>query len=240
MKEYLSGLIKAHIRKVKVIGGIISAIILGAIGSGVWQYIIEPALSTSSQVILSLATLGIESFKNDLYREVAKGFHEGASNKIYFQINFLWGMALLIFPLYSFLEFKRLIQQKTKMLEELKKIESGKDKCLPSIDELRTSLLNLIPKRILISIYISIVLGIFVFSACCIASARNNYVSSAVTHYFQLKRIISPYISQEEIKAFDSRFSQIQSARDYKVIVSQVISIAEQNGAKHPVFKVWE
>lgn len=226
--------------KTKLIGGVISAIVIGAVGSGVWQYIMEPALSTSSRAILELATLGVESFKNDLYREIAKGFHEKASNALYFQFNLLYGLALIAFPVFMAIETKKLIDRKSAMIEELQRIETGKAKDSPSIGDLRKELLSIRPERSLKLIYVLVVVGLVVLSAQFVVSKRDRYVSSAVTHYFHLKRIVSPYIDLKEMKVLDSQFAQVESANDYKAVITKMRNIAKQDSVKLPEFEIWE
>lgn len=102
--------------KKSIVGTVLSAIILGSVASGVWQYIIDPLVLKSSKAILNIATLGMESFKNDLYRQVAKGFHEGASSALYSQINGLVGIAAIIFSLNLAKRSKELIQRNSELL----------------------------------------------------------------------------------------------------------------------------
>jgi F0F1-type ATP synthase membrane subunit c/vacuolar-type H+-ATPase subunit K len=66
-------LIKKHWHKA------IGVIVLGAVGSGLWEYILKPGLFSLTGLALNIATLGMERFKNDLYEEIARGFHEGPS-----------------------------------------------------------------------------------------------------------------------------------------------------------------
>lgn len=226
--------------KTKLIGGVVSAIVIGAVGSGVWQYIMEPAIFTSSRAILELATLGVESFKDDLYREIAKGFHEKASNALYFEFNLLYGFALIAFPLFLAIEAKKLVDRKSAMINKLQQIGAEEDKNSPTIGELRESLLNIRPERALKFIYVLVVVGLVVLSAQFVVSKRDRYVSSAVTHYFQLKRIVSPYIGQNEMNVLESRFGQVQSAKDYKAVISKMRNIAKQNSANLPEFEIWE
>lgn len=225
--------------KTKLIGGFISAIIIGAIGSGVWQYIMEPVLSLGSKAVLELATLGVESFKNDLYREIAKGFHEKASNALYTQFNLLYGFALIAIPVFLALETKKLVGRKSALAEQLQQIESGQEKT-PNVAELREELLNIRPERSLKFIYVLIVVGLVVLSAHFVVSMRDSYVVSAVTHFFQLKRIISPYVDLKEMNELESRFAQVQSANDYKIVISKMREIAIQSSIKTPEFEIWQ
>jgi len=226
--------------KAKLIGGVISAIVLGAIGSGIWQYVFDPALSKGSKVILDLATLGVESFKNDLYQEIAIGFHEKASSALYSQFNMFCTLFLVLMPIFLLIKTKEVIQQKSDMLKKLEQMEDEGEKESLTTDNLRESTQNLRPERLLAFIYVLLVVGVLLFSAQFVTSKRDRYVNSAIAHYSQLKRIVSPYVSQNEIQLLDSRFSQIQSANDFESIIVQLNDITKQHNAKVPEFVVWK
>jgi hypothetical protein len=227
--------------RTKLIGGVLAAIVLGAVGNGFWQYILEPLLTKSSRAMLDLATLGVESFKNDLYREIAKGFHEKASNALYVQFNLLFGYLLLVVLMFLPIMIRKLAQRKAAaLMEELWSIEAQVEKKTPSVDELRETLRNIKPQRFLWFVYALFFVVIVAFSAQLVELERDKYVNSAVTHYFQLKRIVSPYIDQKELKVLDSRFAQVQSAKDYIAIISHMSTIAKHSDAMIPEFEVWE
>jgi hypothetical protein len=63
----------------KVVLGLIATIILGAVGSGLWDLAGKPATQWFGQAILTGATLGSSAIKDATYREAAKGFHEASA-----------------------------------------------------------------------------------------------------------------------------------------------------------------
>jgi hypothetical protein len=61
-----------HIKLSKrIIYYILSAIILGAIGSGVWEIIAKPGLTTLSRTILDILTFGSKTLKDAAYSSAA-------------------------------------------------------------------------------------------------------------------------------------------------------------------------
>jgi len=52
---------------------------LGALGSGVWDWLLKPSLTGISRLLLNVTTFGIKTFKDSLYQEIARGLHEQAS-----------------------------------------------------------------------------------------------------------------------------------------------------------------
>lgn len=225
--------------KKSIVGAILSAIVLGAIGSGVWQYILDPIVSSGSRLMLNLATLGMESFKNDLYQEIAKGFHEKASYALYAQFNTIFSLAFIGFAIILALKTKELIQRKSEMMEELLRIEDKRKQEPLSIAEIESRLKNTKPERLLKFIYILLGICLVLMSAQYVNTKRDSYINSAITHYFQLKKIVSPHVSQVDLMNMDSRFSQIQSAKSYEVLITEMSTIAKQNAANTPAFEVW-
>lgn len=223
----------------KAISGAIGAILIGAVGSGLWQYVFDPALSSSSRAILNLATLGMESFKNDLYVEISKGLHERASLDLSIQFSSLLGLAMILLPIALTLKTKELEKRKIKMLEELDQIEAGKEQKVRTVDELRTDIKNTNTRRVLIVLYVLIVIGIIFYTAQIVSSKRQSYINSAITYFNQSIKIVSPFVDEIELRKLDSNFSQIKTPKDYQAILKHLETIAEKNEVKLPGFEVW-
>ena len=81
-----------HSKSVKWIGGGLIAIIIGAVGSGFWQHILGPALSWFGEFLLNVGTLGIQSFKNSIYQQIAQNHHEEVSLTILALMSFFLGV----------------------------------------------------------------------------------------------------------------------------------------------------
>lgn len=60
--------------KEKIIKGglaVIGTILLGAIGSGVWSWLLAPSLQWIGRTVLNLASLGANSYKDAVYQQIA-------------------------------------------------------------------------------------------------------------------------------------------------------------------------
>ena len=66
-----------------------------------------------------------------------------------------------------------------------------------------------------------------------------TYTSRAIGHYRQLTALVGPYISESEMKTYDSRFAQIRSAQEYTDLTRELVELATENGLVIPNFRPW-
>src|SRR5260370_37201259 len=57
---------------------ILGTILLGALGSGLWDAIFRPLLPWLGELLLNVGTLGLEQLRDGIYVEVARGTYERA------------------------------------------------------------------------------------------------------------------------------------------------------------------
>ena len=65
------------------------------------------------------------------------------------------------------------------------------------------------------------------------------YTSRAIAHYRQLTAVVGPYISEDEMKVYDSRFAQIRSAQDYVDLTGELVNLGAEYGLTIPEFQPW-
>jgi hypothetical protein len=58
-------------KALKWILGIAATVVLGALGSGLWQNVLGPSLHFITRWGLDLASLGFASYKNSVYQQIA-------------------------------------------------------------------------------------------------------------------------------------------------------------------------
>ncbi len=67
----------------KIIFAAILTIILGAIGSGVWERFLSPAFDKTREIIINVMNYFVISYKDSIYADAAKGFHEYSADSLY-------------------------------------------------------------------------------------------------------------------------------------------------------------
>lgn len=223
----------------KIVGGVFITILLGAIGSGVWQYILGPIVSNSTKAILDIATLGVDSFKNDLYMEIARGLHEEASYSVLVRIDTIYVMAVFIFLVWVLIKARELVVRRNKLLKKIRKIKEGVVNKSQSLDEIESGLnsIPLLPLKRLA--YLSIFLAILIFTLQFVLTKSKIYINDAISHYRQSIGIIAPYISEREVLLYNSRFSQIKNQADYVNILKDLKAVSRSQNIELPEFDVW-
>lgn len=63
-------------------GGIVGTIVLGAIGSGLWERVGDPLFNLLRDGALNLATFGVRQLKDALYADIGKGLYERPSTQL--------------------------------------------------------------------------------------------------------------------------------------------------------------
>jgi hypothetical protein len=83
-------------RILKVLGSIFAAIVLGAIGSGVWEKLLSPAISRLSDATAALISSMSSNYEDSIYQRAARDTTDLYSIKIAFLIILAIGLTLVI------------------------------------------------------------------------------------------------------------------------------------------------
>lgn len=201
----------------KVILGIGATIVLGAVGSGVWELVFSPTVSWLGRGLLTLATLGLESVSDSIYVDVAKGHHERSSLAIYGLVS----IGFLFAPL--------VLARRPLLIPKIRQFLEGKDP--EQLEAMRKKNVRLLSHLLLILT----LLGTVIF----VRSLMHTYTNTAITYFNQSLNIVLPFISVEEERRFRSEFARISSKNDYVQLVNKLNERAKSNGIQLPKFSIW-
>ena len=112
-QEYILG------RLLKIVGSLAAAIILGAIGSGVWEKILSPAISWLSSATAEFISTFSSSYENSIFQRAARDMTDLYPVKIVFLILFIIGFSLVTSMLLQLLakySFQERTQRRLKFL----------------------------------------------------------------------------------------------------------------------------
>lgn len=196
----------------KALRFVLVTIVLGAVGSGAWEWMLKPFLLGASDFGLNVATLGIRSFKDSLYKDIAHGLHEESSLRLYSAI---FG----IFPLF-------LLGVVTGITQTRRAAKSG------ITNTTQERIINWLAKPLFV-----VLIFVLVFSV--VQANQLAYVNRAVTHAQQLLTIVDPYVSDDQRLLFRSRFAQVSSREEYAQLTAEMESICRTKSLRVPEFSVW-
>lgn len=189
------------------IGGIISAIILGAIGSGLWERCLSRLFDGSIKVIVSIMSVLSNTYKNGIYIEVAKGLHEYSSL-------FVHTMVLSFIPLMYL----------TMLWRHPYKDQKSSDS--------RTRTFVRSRKGYYLLSFLTFTVFVFFFFDL----TRITYINSVVTTSRQSISILAPKISDIETKELWASFYSMKSSDDFSVFKGKLQKLADEKSVRLPYF----
>jgi hypothetical protein len=206
----------------------LGTIMLGAIGSGVWQSLLGPALHISTRGLLDLASLGFASYKNSVYRQI------GADNQFAIDVHALSLTTTIVFYMLVAICFY--------LFHQLRHVRRMLEKASTETDATQTSGVErarkLFPK-VRVAIWMCALIAAVLVFQLFISQARLSYVNSADAHYRQMIRIAAPYMNTSEAAQIESDFAQIGSRQEYVSVLSRLEGIARDHGRNVPGFEPW-
>ncbi len=188
---------------------IMFTILLGALGSGLWDLALKAWFSSIWNLSLTIVTLGTDSLKNAIYADVAKGFYERPALMVHTMI--IGSLAAVTITLL-------LSKNSSSKTEPSQKIASSDKK------------ITLVAK--LVTVFAVVVL-LFEIS-------KAFYINRAIGYYEQLSSICAPYLTKKEQVHHRSRFAQMESTAEYKILIDDLIEIARINNQRVPEFEPFD
>jgi hypothetical protein len=90
--------------------GISGSLLIGALGSGLWNGVFSPIFTFIGRGLMSLLTLFYSSERDDVYDRTAVGLHELSSNLMLM----IFGFLFLLFPIFLYLTFFSIFSRQKK------------------------------------------------------------------------------------------------------------------------------
>jgi hypothetical protein len=220
--------------------GVLGAIVVGALGSGVWQSLLGPAIHFSSRWVLDVASLGLTSYKNGVYQRIAADNQSSVAVTTLLDVTALRALISVFVIVYGFYLLRTVRLQRQHMLREFLDAPPNPEPAM-SQDALRQKVigdLKLLGKM-RIWLYVLSLLAVVVLSDEFVSVARRGYVNTADAHYHQMLRIVSPYLDAREQAEVESDFAQISSREDYVKVLARLESQCKAHGRTIPKFDPW-
>ncbi|MFA5157658.1 MAG: hypothetical protein WC451_00500 [Patescibacteria group bacterium] len=194
----------------KTIAYVISGIILTIFSGALYDFVVKPNIFMLAKCLVNY----VNSFNDETYLIIAKSFHEQSASSLW--ITTLISLAWLLLWLSIVLIITGYFRHSKSPNRILKYVES-----VPTT-KLR---------------WIMFVLSCLLFAISLFGAAQHQYINDAITYYQQLRAIDAPFISEIQLKEYDSKFAQIKNKSDYIIIINSLEEISDTNKQTHPIFQ---
>ena len=200
-------------------------IILGAIGSGLWETVLKPISIKLIKVLFSIITFGAKRASNRVYSEAAKGHHDLPS--LYLLLILTAGMVGVLISMQAILYITITIEpQEIFSIKDCASKASDVEILACKREAAKEIVFSQMPYLILTTIFVSV----FVFYRFTSISLIN----SAVTYFEQCYRICAPHLSSDDRLLIMQRFSLMEDKEAYKKIINDLEKVANKNDIKLP------
>jgi hypothetical protein len=207
-------------------------VFVGALGSGLWDAALKPVLLRASYGLMTLSSLGIESFRTGTYEWIATGSTGWAGVET---LALVTGLLITLSGaafVYVFLNSQEL-QSKQKLMDG----HAGAFP-RPSPEEIRKLNRRYLKYLRRMVYFIGVILLLFA-GMLFVGLSRASYEFRAVVHFQQALKIASPYLSDTDRSMVESKFAQIHSKSEYVAIVGDLAKTANDHGQHVPAFNAW-
>lgn len=197
-----------HKKLLSWVGGIAGAVVLGAIGSGVWERCLSQLFDHAVRLIVSGMSLVSNTYKNRIYEEAAKGLHESLSV-------FVLGLMLALVAVgWLALVITHPV---------VKKKDEFEDKVWAFVRS-DAGYLAMIVVWLAVSLSSLLKLG------------TSEYINDVATVTRQSITMLAPHITDSDVKDLWALYSSMTSENDFDVFKAKLETIASEKGVTLPPY----
>lgn len=194
----------------KVIAGVFATILLGAIGSGLWERILSPVLDSISRKAILFVDGIYSGYLDSIYRSAAFDLPNIYQQKIaallLIIVGLFWGVSIA-----TKYDWRSMLS-----------------KLFPATS---TNVIHAIRVYFLIVALSLLVMGMFLLS-------KADYVQKTILYSCRSLEILHPYIGEEKYLILKSEYHQVDSAKAFERFNSKLIALSKENKVSLPEFKV--
>lgn len=214
-------MMKEFIKENKVLSwalGILGTLIIGGLGSGVWEVALKPLFSFLGNGIISFLVNKSTSFSNEIYQIISMRSLDRFQAKIYSLIVFSMASFLFILCFFAYLIGKKKLD--TDQFEQ--RDSSQKDRGWIFKNH----------KNFYSFIFLYFLLALVPIFTYMYDGMKTTFISKKVIHFEYLLKINGDTLNDQEIRKIESSFAQIKNSDDYSKIIDYLEKVALDNN-KH-------
>jgi hypothetical protein len=216
--------------RVSAIFTVAGALILGALGSGLWDLLFKPLLVWIGSFIFNVATLGINSLRDELYTEIATGIFDRSGLYSSGLLTVILATGFFIPAFIMPLVVRSMLRRTTRSFNLIRAAGRASDTVNVRSPKQMVSQL-----RWLITALIAVAaLGVGVTT---VSLVRLAFISDGAVYLEQSQRILAPFLALDQRLEISSRAAQMKSKRDFDVLNDDLLRVARLNHVILPQFK---
>lgn len=193
-------------KALKIVVGFAATIVLGAIGSGLWERFLGPFLDWLARQTVGAFAWGHTSYRDSIYENAAKGFHEVHSLALYTTL-------LALLPIaYLFLLRRHPAERRP--------------------ERTRSQVRKFVRSRK--GYWFIYALTMAVFIAVAFSTLRLRHINETITYSLSTFEIVRPYVGELQYTKYRSRFFAIRTAAEFDELHAEVIAVARANNIRLP------
>ncbi|MFT7683326.1 MAG: hypothetical protein ACI935_002817 [Moritella dasanensis] len=193
----------------KILLGVIVTIVLGAIGSGLWERVLSDSFDQFILWSINVINIIFTSYKDDIYASAATGFHESYALSTY-------GLIVSLLPVVYYAAVLRHPSRKANLEETATEVRASHF----------TSSKN--------GYWFIVGLTFTVFAFSLHTNAKMRYTNEVLTYSLRSLDIIEPYIDEHRFKILRSKFYQVKNTQKFEAFYSEINSVANKNSLGLP------
>jgi hypothetical protein len=192
---------------------LIGVIILGAIGSGVWQIIGDPLLSIITKTFIDAINFITNTYKDGIYIEAARGLHENPATKLY----------ILVFTFPPILALVFILSKKSAKKDMVKLEVESQSKHDEKTEQLEFQIESL-NKQIKSGERVIFFSVIILIMTSIHSTTQTSYTNKVITYVDNTLDRLAPYESHENIIMLRAEFREVYTAEDYYKLYNKLES----------------
>ena len=200
---------------------IVGILLLGIIGSALWEKVISPLSTFLFLKISNLLSVLFTDWNNSLYTKISNSYYDRASVSMFL---FVYGLVFGVFFALS-LKSTPLFKKLTVLLTLDKNDE---DDTLPEIQKSSTSSTSVKKKQNIVANFCTYLTVLILFIFVAFNAGEISYTEYTKSAILSNLEIVSPYIEDNEYKTLKSNFHSMDCEDDFINLVQELSEIATE------------
>jgi len=196
---------------------VMGLLLLAVMGAGLFE-LSKPYLTSLLNLFVSISTLGVQSLRDGIYIEVAKGTYERAGTQL-----------LIVLATVALMPISFLVGFFSRALFRPRQTKDAEGEPENSVAARRSKFRE----------SVGFAIAVFFLLTIIAQTAQTIYIVRAARLIEQLQIVVAPYIPQETRLELASRAALIRNHEDYVRLVNELNDMAMSHGIQPPDFSVW-